>query len=109
MASQQSIHDLVAQIGGMLDVEAVMEFEQERAWMVAFDPGTRIDLEYEDESQRLMLTGNVAGVEQHLRAKAYEALLQYTFLWTEHGGVRAAIDPTQDVVVLMVEVSAIDL
>jgi hypothetical protein len=59
--------------------------------------------EYDEPGARLVLTGTVGAVAEHARARAYEALLQYTYIWPEHGGVRAALDGPQGMVVLMLE------
>ena len=101
--SLQAIHELMAQAGPVLELEQVTEFAEDAAWALAFDRETQIDVEYDEAGARLVLTGNVGAVPEHARAKAYEALLQYTYIWTEHGGVRAALDPLNALVVLMVE------
>lgn len=111
MNSTQAIHELMVEIGPILDLQQVTEYAEDSAWLLVCDDETRIDAEYDQANERLMLTGDVAVVAEHARAKVYEALLQYNYLWTEHGGVRAALDASQGMVVLMFElqVAALDI
>jgi len=106
MSSQEAIHDLIAQIGPILDLAQVTVFPEDSCWRAVFDAATWIDVEYEAAGDRLVLTGTVGPVEESARQRSYEALLRYTYIWTEHGGVRAALDGTPGNVVLMVELPA---
>lgn len=103
MPSQQAIHDLMAQIGPVLDLAKVTEFSEEASWHLAFDADIGMDIEYDPDGERVMITGGIAA-EPTNREKVYEALLHYNYLWTEHGGVRAALDGLPGHLVLMLEV-----
>lgn len=107
MSSQQAVHDLIVLVGPTLDLAQVTEFEEDAAWRLVFDESIWVDLEYDDEGDRLILTGMVGAVAEAARARAYEALLRYNYLTTEHG-VRAALDGAPGDVVLMVEMPAAD-
>jgi hypothetical protein len=109
MPSQQTIHDLVAQIGPVIDLAQVTAFPDDAAWRMVFDATTWIDMEYDDAAARLVFTGTVGPVDEGARPRTYEALLRYAYLWTEHGGVRAALDGTPGNVVLMFEMPATDV
>lgn len=106
MSSQQAIHDLIAQIGPILDLAQVTAFPEDACWRAVFDAATWIDVEYEAAGDRLVLTATVGPVEESARQRSYEALLRYNYIWTEHGGVRGALDGTPGNVVLMIEMPA---
>ena len=106
MSSQQAIHDLMGQIGPVLDLAQVTSFPDDACWRAVFDGGSWIDLEYDAAADRVVFTGNVGPVEEGARQRTYEALLRYSYAWTEHGGVRAALDGAPGNVVLMIEVAA---
>lgn len=102
MSSQQAVHDLMAQIGPVLELAQVTEFADDASWRLVFDADTQMDIEYDPQGERLMITGNLAAEPQN-REKAFEALLRYNYLWTAHGGVRAALDGVPGKLVLMLE------
>ncbi|MBS1196605.1 MAG: type secretion chaperone, CesT family [Proteobacteria bacterium] len=106
MSSQRAIHELMAQVGPVLDLDRVTEFAEDQTWHLVFDESTSVDVEYDDDGNRLMLTGDVGAVPSQSREKAFEALLRYNYLWTEHGGVRGALDGSAGNVVMMVEMTA---
>jgi hypothetical protein len=106
MSSWQTVHELIAQVGPVLDLRQVTEFAEDRTWCLVFDASTGIDVDYDERGDRLVLTANVAAVAGHAQAKSFEALLRYNYLWTEHGGVRAALDGSPGNVVLMIETPA---
>jgi hypothetical protein len=103
MSSWQAVHDLMAQVGPVLELQQVTEFAEDRTWCLVFDESTGIDVDYDERGDRLVLTANVAAVEAPAQAKSYEALLRYNYLWSEHGGVRAALDGAPGKVVFMIE------
>lgn len=109
MASKQAIHELMVQIGPVLDLAYVTEFADDNAWMVAFDTATQIDLEYDEAGARLVLSADLAEVPEPAKSRAHELLLEYNYLWSEHGGVRAAIDAPRSMVVLMLDLRAEEL
>jgi hypothetical protein len=106
MSSERAVHELMLQVGPVLDLEQVTEFAEDHAWRLVFDAATAIDIEYDSYADRLVLTADVAPVELHAREKTFEAMLRYNYLWTEHGGVRAALDGAPGRAVLMIEMPA---
>jgi hypothetical protein len=106
MSSWQAVHDLIARVGPALDLQQVIEFTEDRSWHLVFDASTTIDVDYDEGGDRLMLTANVAALAADAREKSFGALLRYNYLWTEHGGVRAALDGSPGNVVLMIETPA---
>jgi hypothetical protein len=109
MSSWQAVHDLMTRVGPVLDLQQVTEFAEDQAWRLVFDASTGVDVDYDGRGDRLVLTATVAAVEAHAQAKSFEALLRYNYLWTQHGGVRAALDGAPGNVVLMIEVPAAGL
>lgn len=103
MTTSQTVHDLMAQIGPVLDLAQVTEFAADDAWTLVFDDGQRVYAEFDDAGQRLVLTAEVSAVEEHTRARACEALLRWNYLWGSHGGVRAALDGAPGKVVLLLD------
>lgn len=102
MSSQHAIHDLMVQIGPVLDLSQVTEFPEDASWHIAFNADIGMDIEYDPDCERVMITGDL-GAEPQNREKVYAALLHYNYLWTVHGGVRAALDGLPGRLVLMLE------
>ena len=109
MSSMQAIHELMAQAGPILDLLQVTEYADDRAWTLVFAEDSRVDVEYDETGDRLVLTSEIGTIPQGAREKAYEALLHYNYIWPVHGGVRSAVEPATGGVVLMIDLAAGDL
>lgn len=109
MREIQAMRDLMVRVAPTLDLKHVTEYAEALAWALVFADEMRIDAEYDDANHRLILTGDGAAIPELARERAYETLLSYGYLWTEHGGVRAALDASTRTVVLMIELSAEEL
>lgn len=109
MSSQQTIHNLMMQLGPVFKLHQVTEFAEDLSWHIVIDESTRMDIEFDEKGDRLILTADVAAVKMQAREKTFELLLRYNYLTTEHGGVRAALDGTPGRVVLMVEMPCCNL
>ena len=98
-----ALQDLMRQVGPTLDLARVTAYEGNQAWRLVFDDehGSVIDAEWDSHAGRVVFTAEVATVPETARASAFELLLTYNYLWSAHGGVRAAVTgPAGDVVLL---------
>ncbi|SDG76746.1 type III secretion system chaperone [Propionivibrio dicarboxylicus] len=102
MSSQQTLRDLMTEIGPLLDLAQITEFSEDASWHLVFDTDIHMDIEYDPKGERLMITGDLSELPQE-RENTCVALLRYNYLWTEHGGVRAALDGVPGRLVLMLE------
>ena len=80
-------------------------YEGEDAWRIAMATGHALDVEYDDEAARLMITGDIGEIAAASRLTMYETLLQYNFIWSQTGGVRIALDGSTHRAVVMFEVA----
>lgn len=109
MNSKESVHQLMREIGPLLDLREVSAFEERDAWLVAFEAGPVFEIDYDAGLNRVVITAVVAEVAEHARLRIYEILLQYNYVWTETGGVRMALDGSPGKVVMMFELPAAEL
>jgi len=109
MATLEAVQGIMMRVGTTLDLQQVTEFAEDGAWSLIFDATTTIDAEYDEARQRVIFTGDIGAVPAQARERALELLLQYSYLWPEHGGVRAALDGPSGHAVLMVDLAAQDI
>jgi hypothetical protein len=107
--SKDAIHQVMREIGPVLDLMQVSAYGERDAWLVAFGGGAVFDIEYDAGLNRLVMTGVIGEVAEHARSRVYEVLLQYNYVWTETGGVRMALDGTPGRVVMMFELPAAEV
>ena len=101
--------DLLLQEAGPREDEilGVLRIADDR-WAIRFED-VDVEVEYNPETGRILFAA-VIGTPPPLRARAvYEALLNYTMLWRETGGVRMGLNGPAGEAVQMVEFAADDL
>lgn len=98
-----AFQNLMAQVGPALELARVTAYAEDDAWSLVFDDeiGSTIDAEWNESTESVVLTAEVATVPAPARARAFEALLQYNYFWSEHGGVRTALANSSGDVVLL--------
>lgn len=95
-----SVNELLAAVGPNLpDVEGVLQ-RGEDEWLVRF-PDIDVALEFDEASKRLMLSADLDRPAPGNHVAVYEALMGYTLLWRETGGVAAALSAEGVVVILL--------
>lgn len=106
-----ALQRLVAQAGPALDLARVTAYEGDHAWSLVFDDGrgSTIDVEWDSVAERAMFTAEVSIIPAGARLPAFELLLQYNYLWGEHGGVRTALTGSEGDVVLLFDLPLADL
>ncbi len=109
MASKDSIHCMMQEIGPLLGLREVSAYTDRDAWALAFDEATHFDCEFESGLNRLVISGAIAEVPEGSRLAVYEILLQYNAAWTESGGVRMAVDGAQGHALMLFDLPAADL
>ena len=72
-------------------------------WQVVFDSQTVFEVEFDPVLDRLVMTSHIANLRSVRRQQMCELLLQMNYAWRETGGVRMALDPRTDSVVMMFE------
>lgn len=77
----------MTQIGPALDLAQVTEYAEDAAWHLIFDADIHMDIEYDPNSGRIMITADLAAVP-HQREKIFETLLHYNYFWTERGAAK---------------------
>jgi hypothetical protein len=92
MSDKAHVHALMMEIGPVLELAEVQEFEQEDLWTLTARDGTVLFVDYEPEDQRLWLSADVCLPLPGDRLQLYEIILQYNARWRETGGVRLALD-----------------
>jgi len=101
--SAQAIGDLMARVGPLLDLHQITAFPEDLSWALFFDESTRLDVDYDEARSRAVVEGVVGAVEEHARLRVHTMLLQYNYLWRQHGGVRAALEGAPGDLVLLLD------
>jgi hypothetical protein len=98
-----AFQNLMAQVGPTLELARVTAYADDNACSLVFDDdaGRTIDAEWNASTESVVLTAEVTTVPTAARARAFEVLLQYNYLWSEHGGVRTALANASGDVVLL--------
>ena len=110
MASKQHVHTLMTEIGPLLELLEVTEFDDENVWTLVVDEDDVLFVDYEPETDRLVLSAEVAHPPGDTDLKGlYATLLTYNNQWQETGGTRMALDATDGNVVQIFELPAAGL
>jgi len=75
-------------------------------WLVSFDEQTLVELEFDEDQNKLCLSIEVGDPPKESRFDTYEALLIYNYLGNETGGVRMALDGPSGAVVQTFDMNA---
>jgi len=106
MANMEQMHDLMIEIGPLMELAEVVEFDNGAAWSLAIDDDVAVLAEYDPEQGRLHLTGEVGAPPAERRTATYETLLLFNGHWQETGGVRMALDEPGGLVLQVVDITA---
>lgn len=63
-----------------------------------------LDIEFDDTLPRVVLIADVGELREHNKTAAMELLLAYSYAWSVHGGVYAALDDSRKRAAVMVSV-----
>ena len=110
MLLSHRIHELFAEIGPVLDLLIIDEYDDENLWHVAMDAETIFFAEIDVERAILVLSTELGTPSVVNRAKLYELLLTYNHHWDATSGMRLTLDAPEGAVWLWGEiaVSALD-
>jgi hypothetical protein len=103
MTPQELIHQVMCDVGPALKAEQVTAGPDAGFWQIALDPETVFDVEHDASLERVVFSSRLAKLRPDRRLEVCELLLQVNFGWRETGGVRMALDPRADNVVMMFE------
>jgi len=93
--SQSHLHQLMCEIGPLLDLDEVIEQTAASVWILAFADGTVIEADYDEAAGgRLLLSIELGEPDPAGAAEWHRTLLQYNYLWRQTGGVRMALAGT---------------
>jgi Tir chaperone protein (CesT) family len=74
----------------------------EAGWIVRFDE-VEIEVEFDPQTQRLMVSSEIGTPPEELRVQMYEAVLLYSMLWRDTGGLRMAMSESGGPITQMVD------
>ncbi len=109
MSPNETVEQLMLEIGPLLDLEETAAWQDRQAWQLRFDAHTWLDVEFEPELNRLVISGDIAVVPEFSRTAIYEILLRYNAAWTETGGSRMALDGDDACVVILFDLPVSDV
>lgn len=110
MTLSHRIHELLAEIGPVLDLLIVDEYEAENFWHIAMDAETIFFAEVDVSRAVLVLSAELGSPAGGDRLKLYELLLTYNHHWDATSGARLTIDAPEGAAWLWAEmaVAALD-
>lgn len=109
MSSKEHVHNLMLEIGPLLGLMAVTEYDSENAWTILVDEDTIIFADFDESQKRLVLSAEAGQPQSDNRKFIYGILLQYNNQWHETGGVRMALDGPEGSVVQIFDLPVVDL
>jgi hypothetical protein len=108
MATKLQIQQLMNEIGPLLELTAVGEFDDGNAWTLVVDEETEVSVEFDDAEGRLMLSSEI-GIPNNASHTFYETLLVYNSQWQRTGGVRMGLNEPGGAVVQVFDISTTGL
>jgi hypothetical protein len=105
MTETAKIRQLVAEVGPLDDEVRTIAQTADDAWTVRYDH-VDVDVEFEAGADRLVISTAIGPAPAERRLALYEALLTYSLLWRDTGGVRMGLDRPGGDVVQMVDLPA---
>src|SRR3954453_10385430 len=109
MTGPSRVQALMREIGPLLELEQVSDFDGEREWALVVDAATVVHADYVEADDRLMLSIELGRPPEASHHRIYELLLLYNHGWPETGGVRMALESPGGTVVQLFETGAADL
>ena len=100
MSTAQDIRNVVAGTGGLDERIDLALQTGDTEWMVRHED-VEVEIEFDADSDRVMLSANLGIPSADRRADIYELLMAYALLWRETGGLRAGFSPTDRSLSLM--------
>lgn len=102
MPSFEHIHDLMVEVGDLMDLPQVSEYAAERSWHLVTRAGS-VAVDYDEPSDRVLLTAPVGTPGPAGREALYEALLVHNGQAPDLRGVRLGLEEPGGEVVLTTE------
>ena len=111
MSPCEHIHQLMCEVGPAVGAQQVTGSAEDGFWQVVLNPEAVFDLEHDAAFERVMISARVGALQPARREQVCTLLLNVNFAWRETGGVRIAVDPRTDGVVMLFEMplSVLDL
>ncbi len=109
MSVKDHMHQLMSEIGPLLELGAVIESDDGDGWILAFDEDDGALIELDEDEGRIFLSAEAGRPDNEARPQLYETLLIYNAQWSASGGVRMALDEPGGAVVQMLELPAAEL
>ena len=109
MSGNEEIHQLMAEIGPILDLGEVYEGAGANAWTLAGQDRTIIFVEFMSDDDRLWLSAEVGTPPPADCLRLYSLMLQYNARWQQTGGIRLALDAPDGAIVQAYDMPAAGL
>ena len=92
MLAIEQLQQMLTELGSLMDLSAVAEFEDGTGWGLVVDEETSLTIDYDAAGARLMLSVEIAEPSTGNLLKLYEMLLVYNGLWDQTGGLSMSLD-----------------
>lgn len=99
----EHIHQLMCEIGPATGAQQVTGSAEDRLWQVVLDGEAVFDLEYDAAFERVVISARIGALPRARREQVCTLFLNVNFAWRETDGVRIAVDPRTDGIVMMFE------
>lgn len=102
MPSFEHIHNLMVEVGELMDLPQVSEFAEQRSWLLVTEGGP-VAVDYDEAADRVLLTAPAGTPSPAGREALYEALLVHNGQAPDMRGVRLGLEEPDGEVVLTTE------
>ena len=103
MSAKNLIHQVMAEIGPLLELGAVIESDDGDGWILAIDEHESVLVELDETEERILLSAGAGLPPDDARPRLYEMLLAYNREWHATGGICMALEEPGGEVVQMLE------
>jgi hypothetical protein len=108
MTDQEQVARLMAEVGTLDDDIVAVVQTGDDSWAIRFED-VDIEVERDPHGGRLVLSAEIAVPRREDRVTVYEALLSYSMLWRETGGLRMALAEPGGAAVQLVDLNTVDV
>lgn len=92
MGKKRHVHLLMTEIGPLMDLLAVAEYEEDNLWRLMVEEDIIIDAQYDDQQDVIILSSQVAIPNTEDRSSLFALLLEYNAHWERTGGVYLCLE-----------------
>lgn len=102
------VSEILAASAPLIDALALIQLPDDN-WLLHLDEQLSVDIVLEPTLGRLVLSAEAGSLVGRDEPEVLRLLLSYNYAWSEHGGLRTALDDARNQLILLLDVPTHDL